>query len=180
MALLIKPDIAENIGEIIVMGGGLLKANITPFSEANFNHDPEAADIVLNCGTRVILIPLDLTHRAVIKKEEREELKAVGNPCALFAAELLRQRSLIHDVTQPLYIPHAATVHDAMTAAYAADNSIVTKLLPVRIKVIKGGDCEGHCTLERRENGDRSNCEIALAADRGKFVGFIKESLARF
>ena len=180
LALLIKPDIAENIGEIIVMGGGLLKANITPFSEANFNHDPEAADIVLNCGTRVILIPLDLTHRAVIKKDEIEEIKALGNPCALFAAELLRQRSLIHDVTQPLYIPHAATVHDAMTAAYAADNSIVTKLLPVRIKVIKGGDCEGHCTLERRKNGDRPNCEIALAADREKFVGFIKESLAAF
>ena len=162
------------------MGGGLFKANITPCSEANFNHDPEAANIVLNCGAKVTVIPLDVTHKTVITEEEREAIRKLNNPCALFAAKLLRDRSLIHDATQPLYIPHAATAHDAMTAAFGADRTLLTELIPVYLRVVEGGDCDGHCSLDRRDESREPNCEIALSGDREGFVRFIKESLAAY
>ena len=180
LALSIKPEIGKNIREIIIMGGGLFKANITPCSEANFNHDPEAANIVLNCGAKVTVIPLDVTHKTVITEEEREAIRKLNNPCALFAAKLLRDRSLIHDATQPLYIPHAATAHDAMTAAFGADRTLLTELIPVYLGVVEGGDCDGHCSLDRRDESREPNCEIALSGDREGFVRFIKESLAAY
>ena len=180
LALSIKPEIGKNIREIIIMGGGLFKANITPCSEANFNHDPEAANIVLNCGAKVTVIPLDVTHKTVITEEEREAIRKLNNPCALFAAKLLRDRSLIHDATQPLYIPHAATAHDAMTAAFGADRTLLTELIPVYLRVVEGGDCDGHCSLDRRDESREPNCEIALSGDREGFVRFIKESLAAY
>ena len=55
IALLIHtfPEILEKIEKIIIMGGGVIKGNVTEHAEYNFYQDPEAASIVFNSNVKV-------------------------------------------------------------------------------------------------------------------------------
>ncbi|MEA4911970.1 MAG: nucleoside hydrolase [Oscillospiraceae bacterium] len=59
-ALHTAPDIVQAIEEIIVVGGGVRRSDASACAESNFLADPEAAEIVLNCETKVVLLPLDI------------------------------------------------------------------------------------------------------------------------
>ncbi|MDP7343305.1 MAG: nucleoside hydrolase, partial [Alphaproteobacteria bacterium] len=63
MAIVMAPDIVENISELVLMGGALSLGNITPAAEFNIYVDPDAADIVLRSGIDIVMMPLDVTHQ---------------------------------------------------------------------------------------------------------------------
>jgi len=69
-ALAAHPDLQELVEEVVVMGGavtGTLRGNRTPAAEANFAHDPEAAQAVLTAGFKnVVLADLGVTHQTDI------------------------------------------------------------------------------------------------------------------
>ena len=114
LALRIAPDIVDKIEEIVIMGGGSKITNCNPWSESNIWHDPEAAQIVATCGARVVWVPLDATHRACITLDDCKRFREIGTFSANFAAEQCEQRIIVHNAQQPLDIPDAAAVHDAL------------------------------------------------------------------
>ena len=63
LALQIEPRLPELLGKVVVMGGALnVPGNITSHAEANFWHDPEAADLVLAAGFEdLTIVGLDVT-----------------------------------------------------------------------------------------------------------------------
>ena len=78
LALQKEPSAAEKIEQIIVMGGAIERpGNVDkPFvgirnsvAEWNFYLDPHAADIVLNSGAKIMLVPLDATYNLPISPE---------------------------------------------------------------------------------------------------------------
>jgi purine nucleosidase len=90
VALLKAPDIAQRIGELVVMGGaGFEIGNVTPAAEFNIHVDPHAAALVLDRGVRVTMIPLDATHRVLTTPQRLAALGALGNRCGRAAAALL-------------------------------------------------------------------------------------------
>ena len=61
IAYILEPRIANLVKEVVIMGGAVhVPGNITPVSEANFFHDPHAAQIVINAGWPVTLARLDV------------------------------------------------------------------------------------------------------------------------
>jgi purine nucleosidase len=79
-ALKLAPDIAPLIAEIVMMGGAYFEVgNITPAAEFNIFVDPEAAEIVLASGAPVVMLPLDVTHRALATKTRLDRIAALGN-----------------------------------------------------------------------------------------------------
>jgi inosine-uridine nucleoside N-ribohydrolase len=64
-ALVMAPDIATRVRDIVVMGGALAGGNVTAGAEFNLFVDPHAAAVVLGCGAPLTLVPLDLTRRVV-------------------------------------------------------------------------------------------------------------------
>ncbi len=61
------PDIAVRTAEIVLMGGAYFEVgNITPTAEFNIYVDPEAADIVFKSGVKLTVMPLDVTHKALV------------------------------------------------------------------------------------------------------------------
>jgi uridine nucleosidase len=51
LALRLEPRIAQNVKEVVVMGGNALgPGNASPAAEANIRNDPEAADVVFGGG----------------------------------------------------------------------------------------------------------------------------------
>ena len=64
LALKLDPTIVDNIEEIIFMGGGHAVFNRTSAAESNIWLDPEAAEIMLQSGVKMTMVPLDATHAA--------------------------------------------------------------------------------------------------------------------
>ena len=91
LALQKKPDIANAIREIVVMGGSLNPeaGNSTRFAEFNIHVDPIAADIVLKAGRPMIWAPLEVARLASVDAIWIDLLHAVGRPCASAAAGMM-------------------------------------------------------------------------------------------
>ena len=78
-AFLNAPDIKERVGQIVLMGGAYFEVgNITPAAEFNIYVDPEAADIVFNSGCDIVVMPLDVTHKALTTKPHVDGFRAMG------------------------------------------------------------------------------------------------------
>ena len=73
------PDIIPRVAEIVLMGGGYFEGgNITPAAEFNIYVDPEAADIVFRAGVPLVVMPLDVTHRALTSRDWVEGMRSLG------------------------------------------------------------------------------------------------------
>ncbi len=79
-ALSIAPDCVRAIKRIVLMGGNYFEAgNITPAAEFNFYCDPHAAQIVLQSGAPITILPLDVTHKATITTPRMDVLRRLNN-----------------------------------------------------------------------------------------------------
>ena len=105
IALVMAPDIAERIAELVLMGGASRAlGNITPAAEFNIHADPQAAAIVFASGVPITMVPLDLTHQVLSTPERIARVRAAaGQSCAAAAllmtppAESRRQTVALHD-----------------------------------------------------------------------------------
>ncbi|EGV37155.1 nucleoside hydrolase [Neisseria weaveri] len=79
-AITLAPDITRAIKKIVMMGGNYFEAgNITPAAEFNFYVDPHAAQIVMQSGVPIAVLPLDVTHKATITTARMDALRQLGN-----------------------------------------------------------------------------------------------------
>ena len=90
MAMQRAPDIIPRIRQIILMGGAYFEVgNITPAAEFNIYVDPHAAQVVFASGVPVIMMPLDVTHKALTRTDRVAALRAIGNRTGVAVAEML-------------------------------------------------------------------------------------------
>jgi purine nucleosidase len=82
--------IAGRLEQIVWMGGALSEGgNVTPAAEFNCYVDPEAAARVLSSGAQVVMMPLDVTHKAHVTADRIERFRTLGNKVGPIFAELL-------------------------------------------------------------------------------------------
>ncbi len=90
LALSIAPDIVASIDRIVLMGGGWWEGgNITPAAEFNIYVDPHAADVVFRSGLPLVVIPLDVTHKALMRREWIDSIGALGSDVGDACASML-------------------------------------------------------------------------------------------
>jgi inosine-uridine nucleoside N-ribohydrolase len=78
LLLALHPRVTESIERFVIMGGARLEGNSSAAAEFNVWYDPEAASRVFSSGVPITLLPLDITHQAVLTAPEFEELSATG------------------------------------------------------------------------------------------------------
>ncbi len=84
------PDIVARVAELVVMGGGCFEGgNITPAAEFNIFVDPDAARIVFTSGIPLVLMSLDVTHKALTTADRVDRLRAIGTRPAIAMVEML-------------------------------------------------------------------------------------------
>jgi len=73
------PDVVARVQQIVLMGGAYFEVgNITPAAEFNIYVDPEAAEIVFRSGVELVVMPLDVTHKALTTAPRIEAFRSLG------------------------------------------------------------------------------------------------------
>ncbi|WP_442773165.1 nucleoside hydrolase [Paenirhodobacter enshiensis] len=73
------PDIVPRVQQLVMMGGAYFEVgNITPAAEFNIFVDPEAAKAVFASGVPLVVMPLDVTHKALTSPEWIARMGALG------------------------------------------------------------------------------------------------------
>ena len=99
-----------------MMGGGYFEGgNITPTAEFNIYVDPHAANTVLRCGRPIAMMPLDVTHRALMKRRWLEELRDMGSPVGDAAYGMM---SFYERFDVEKYGSNGGPLHDPTVIAY--------------------------------------------------------------
>ena len=118
------PDIVGRVGQIVLMGGGCFEGgNITPVAEFNIYVDPEAADIVFRSGVPLVVMPLDVTHKALTTRARVEAFRALGTRVGRVAAEWA---DFFERFDMEKYGSEGAPLHDPCVIAYLINPGLFT------------------------------------------------------
>jgi purine nucleosidase len=125
MAIRKEPRFAKAVRELVIMGGAIQEAgNMTPLAEFNIYVDPHAAHIVFHSGIPMTLIPLDVTHKCLLKQEHVDRLMKVDSPVTRF----LRDAIDVY-LKASIQLGHeGCALHDPLTLA----TIIATELLTMK------------------------------------------------
>ena len=123
-AFLKAPDIVERVAQIVLMGGAYFEVgNITPTAEFNIYVDPEAADIVFKSGVPLVVMPLDVTHKALTNRARVEAFRALGTQPGRMVAEWT---DFFERFDMQKYGSAGAPLHDPCVIAYLIDPGLFT------------------------------------------------------
>ena len=116
MAMIKAPEILTKINRIVMMGGGYFEGgNITPTAEFNIYVDPHAASTVLRCGRPIVMMPLDVTHKALMKRKWLEGLRDMGSAVGDAAYGMM---SFYERFDLEKYGSNGGPLHDPTVIAY--------------------------------------------------------------
>lgn len=116
LALIREPKIADRIKQIVLMGGGFFEGgNVTPAAEFNIYVDPHAADVVLRSGVAIVMMPLDVTHKALTTANRIAAFRALGTRAGVATAEML---DFFERFDEEKYGTDGGPLHDPCVIAY--------------------------------------------------------------
>lgn len=171
-ALVMAPEIAAAIGELVIMGGGT-RGNMTPAAEFNIYCDPQAAAIVFDSGVPITLVPLDVTETTAATADRFAAIAALRTRCAAAVATMLGHRdggeaksalSALHDpcVIAWLIAPH---LFRSVEASVAVETGSALTM--------------GMTVIDRRgRSGRPPNVRLLVSIDAEGFYRLLAERLA--
>lgn len=183
-AMRAEPRICGKIKEMIIMGASLEEGNSGPSQRAEFNFwaDPEAAEIVLQSGCKITLVPLDVTHKTCIHMDEALAFEASGTKAGYAAATFIKRRIGNYETwSKNWHVDEAgAPIHDALCVAGLLDRSVFTEIVSCNMKMdISGGTADGVSLVNFKDMSRDldgifrpavKNVNLVMKADREKFV----------
>ena len=90
LALVREPEIADRIDKLVIMGGGFFEGgNTTPAAEFNIFVDPHAAHLAFTSGIPIVMMPLDVTHKALTTPERLQRFEEMGTAAGTAVAGML-------------------------------------------------------------------------------------------
>ncbi len=123
MAIRKEPKLAKAVKELVIMGGAVLEhGNVTPQAEFNIYVDPHAAHIVFHSGIPITLIPLDVTHKCLLKPIHINRLLQVNSPITRFIKSAV-ETCFAHSKS---YGGEGCAMHDPLTLATVIAPELLT------------------------------------------------------
>jgi purine nucleosidase len=170
-ALVMAPDIAAGVAELVLMGGGT-RGNMTAAAEFNIHVDPQAAALVFDSGLPITMVPLDVTETVRSTPERIAPIAALGTRCAAAAVTLLGPR-------RGLGRPPMA-MHDPCVIAYLlAPELFRGQAVNVAVET-RSPLTEGMTVIDRRgRDGRPANAQVIETADADGIYRLLAERLAR-
>ncbi len=144
-------DLVESV--VLMAGAALVPGNMTPVSEANVMHDPEAAEIVFAAPWKIVMVGMDVTMEHRFEVEDRLALLEAGNPVARALGEMLEGYANFY---RNVFGCRSVALHDPLAAAVAC-GTVPLACAPVVNVVVDATDGPGRgqtiCDLRGRFRG---------------------------
>ncbi len=175
MAILKEPKIILKIPEIVLMGGSMGMGNITPSAEFNIFVDPEAARIVFNSEIPIVMLGLDVTHKAALTSQHIAAIEKHGTPVSERLTAMFRFYLETAANRGENFVP---TMHDACVVATVCDSSLLTtQLMHVDIET-KGEFTRGRTVCAPGFwHGKAPNVRVGIDFDAERFFQMFVERL---
>lgn len=184
LALQLEPRLPELLGKVVVMGGALnVPGNITSHAEANFWHDPEAADLVLDAGFEdLTIVGLDVTMECHAPGEWLQDLpddvypKQILGFYAEFYGSFLGKTGFVpHDplAAAILLEPGLATYHEDRFAIELTGRYTRGKIVADQRFLAPGSP------FGRDIGTERTKAKYAVAADTATFLDQLRRAVTQ-
>jgi len=155
------------------MGGAVGMGNTSPSSEFNIECDAEACKIVLESGLSITMIPLEVTHTALVNNDVLDRLKKMDSKFSTFIKDLLL---FFKDSYLKNFGFNDPPLHDPCAVAYLIKPELFeTKLC--RVDVDTGNSSYGrtNCDIYNLTKLEK-NAKVALKMDVKGFWNLIFEA----
>ena len=172
------PDIIARVAEIVLMGGAYFEVgNITPAAEFNIYVDPEAAEIVFKSGVPLVVMPLDVTHKALTSRAWVEEMRALGTPVGQAVASWT---DFFERFDTAKYGSEGAPLHDPCVIAYLLEPALFHGR-HINVEIETGSPLTLGMTVADwwRVTGREPNAMFLGSVDREGFYRLLTERLGR-
>ena len=122
LAVATEPRIAENVREVVLMGGAAnVAGNASPVAEANIRNDPESAHIVFHAGWPLTMVGLDVTEKTVMTPEYLRGAGSLQQPLDRFHRQ---DYTRITCRSSKRWGFNGFPVHDSSALAYVIDPTL--------------------------------------------------------
>ena len=168
-ALKKAPEIKDEIGQIVLMGGALtVPGNCNACMEANISQDPEAADYLFRSGAPTTMIGLDVTLQTLLTYKETQQWRDLGTKAGKFLADMTDFYIKAYETTSPHL--GGCGLHDPLAVGVAVDPTLVTTL-DINMKVDVDGPTRGRTIGdETRLNDPVKTMKVAVGVDVPRFL----------
>jgi purine nucleosidase len=173
LALASEPALVGQVEEIVLMAGAWGEGNITAAAEFNAASDPEALAVLLACGAKLTLVPLDLTHQALATPRRLAALRHRGGGACLAAA-----CDIIGGL--PVSGRHVgAPLHDPCAVAWLIEPDLFTyRACPVSVELAFGLG-RGRTYIDRwQRSGSPARVKVLETIDVDGFFDLLGAHLA--
>lgn len=177
-AFLKAPDIVARVQEVVLMGGAYFEVgNITPAAEFNIYVDPEAAEVVFASGVPLVVMPLDVTHKALTDRVWVEGMRGLGTLTGKMVAEWT---DFFERFDVAKYGSNGAPLHDPTVIAYLIRPNLFTGR-HVNVMIETQSDLTLGMTVADwwRVTKRPANAMFMGGIDRDGFFALLTERLAR-
>ena len=173
------PDIVARVAEIVLMGGAYFEVgNITPAAEFNIYVDPEAADIVFSSGIPLVVMPLDVTHKALTTRPRIEAFRSLGNEVGRMVAEWT---DFFERFDMEKYGSEGAPLHDPCVIAYLLEPEMFSGR-KINVEIETQSELTRGMTVADwwRVTGRAPNATFMGDVDAAAFYALLTGRLARY
>ncbi|MFL5335138.1 MAG: nucleoside hydrolase [Geminicoccaceae bacterium] len=177
LAIIKEPAIVARLRQIVLMGGSMELGNVTAAAEFNIYVDPHAARVVFEAGAPLVMLGLDVTHKALVTDERLAAIQAIGTPVARACAGLL---DFFNRYDRERYHIPGAPLHDPCVIAYLLRPELFTgRMRRVEVET-EGTHTSGRTVVDWWRRSDRpANALVINNVDSDGFFALLNESLAR-
>jgi purine nucleosidase len=177
LAMVKEPAIVPRLKGIVLMGGAMELGNVTAAAEFNIYVDPHAARVVFESGAPIVMMGLDVTHKALVTDERLARIEAIGTPVAKACAGLL---DFFNRNDKERYHIPGAPLHDPCVVAYLLRPELFQGQRR-RVDVeTEGTHTAGRTVVDWWRRGERPpNALVVNEVDSDGFFALLGERLAR-
>lgn len=173
-----RPDLAAKVEQIVLMGGGHFEGgNVTPMAEFNIYVDPVAAKAVFDSGIDIVMMPLDVTHKARTSPARIAAFRDQGTEATISAAGML---SFAERFDIERYGKEGGPLHDPCVIAYLLEPDIFTGRhcnveIETESKLTRGATVVDWWEATKRPK----NAWVAGGLDADRFFALLAERIGR-
>lgn len=169
------PDFVSKLKQLVIMGGSLrVGGNVTQFAEANFWHDPHAANAVLNAPGegKIIVVGLDVTQEITIGPDSFGRLAQSSRRVGGFLQEI---GNFYLDFYEANNGKRRCCLHDP-AAVIACKHPELFSMEKHRLSVTTAGERSGMMVID--DNNSGRECLVCTQVDAARVVTEYERAVA--